>query len=143
MPKRIAIIGNGNVGSALKMGIERAGYEVRATGSDPKEVRDAGAWGEIIILAIPAPARQEAVRNLGDIKGKTVVDPTNLLNADGSYAGDLKKAGAEQVQEWTPGARVVKAFNTVFAQNMATGRVKGEPLTLFVAGDDAAAKGHV
>ncbi|MFY0524153.1 NADPH-dependent F420 reductase [Archangium gephyra] len=140
---KIAIIGNGNVGSALEKGAQRAGYEVRTTGADPTDVRAAGAWGDIIVLAIPASARQDAIKNLGDIKGKTLVDPTNLLNQDWSYAGDLKKSGAEQVQEWAAGARVVKAFNTVFAQNMATGKVKGESLGLLVAGDDAGAKTQV
>src|SRR5688572_19125113 len=100
MPKKIAIIGNGNVGSALEQGARKAGYEARSTGADPKEVRDAAAWGDVIILAIPASARQDAIRNLGDIKGKTVVDPTNLLNEDWSYAGDIRKSGAEQVREW-------------------------------------------
>jgi predicted dinucleotide-binding enzyme len=59
-----------------------------------------------------------------------------------SYAGDLGKSGAEQVQEWARGANV-KAFNTVFAQNMSTGKVKDEPLSLLVAGDDTDAKGQV
>lgn len=141
--RKVAIIGNGNVGSALQKGAQKAGYEVRTTGSDAKEVAAAGAWGEIIILAVPGSARQEAIRNLGNIEGKTLVDPTNLLNADWSYAGNLQKSGGEQVQEWARGARVVKAFNIVFAQNMATGKVQGESLSLIVAGDDAAAKRQV
>lgn len=140
---KIAVIGNGNVGGAIQKGATKAGYEVRATGADPKEVHSAGAWGDVIVLAIPAPARQDAIKNLGDVKGKTIVDVTNLLNADWSYAGDVKKSGAEQVQEWAKGAKVVKAFNTVFAQNMATGKVKGEPLSLLVAGDDETAKKQV
>ena len=140
---KIAIVGNGNVGSAIQKGAQKAGYEARATGADAKDIRAAGAWGDMVILAIPAPARQDAIKNLGEVTGKTVVDPTNLLSADWSYAGDLKKSGAEQVQEWARGARVVKAFNTVFAQNMTTGRVNGESLSLLVAGDDAEAKKQV
>jgi len=140
---KIAIIGKGNVGSALQKGAQKAGYEVRATGSDAKDVRAAGAWGDIVILAVPGPARQDAIKNLGNIDGKVLVDPSNLLNADWSYAGDVKKSGAEQVKEWAPRARVVKAFNTVFAQNMATGKVKGESLSLLVAGDDVDAKKQI
>ena len=49
-------------------------------------------------------------------------------------------SGAEELQRKAPKSKVVKAFNTVFAQNMSTGKVKGEALTLFVAGDDKAAK---
>ncbi|WP_437545707.1 hypothetical protein WME97_40240 [Sorangium sp. So ce367] len=107
------------------------------------EVRAAGSWGDIIVLAVPAPARADAIEKLGDVEGKTLVDPTNLLNADWSYAGNLNKSGAEQVQEWARGARVVKAFNTVFAQNMASGKVDGEPLSLLVAGDHDDAKKQV
>jgi predicted dinucleotide-binding enzyme len=140
---RIAIIGSGNVGSAIKRGAEKAGYETRTTRSSAEEVRSAGTWGDVVILAVPATARRDAIRNLGDVEGKTIVDPTNLLNADWSYAGSLEKSGAEQVQEWAKGARVVKAFNTVFAHNMATGKVKGESLSLLVAGDDANAKQQV
>ncbi|HEX8437750.1 NADPH-dependent F420 reductase [Archangium sp.] len=140
---KISIIGNGNVGSALEKGAKSAGYEVRSTGADPKDVRAAGAWGDVIILAVPASARQDAIQNLGEIRGKTVVDVTNLMNPDWSYGGDIKRSGAEQVQEWAAGARVVKAFNTVFAPNMATGKVKGEALSLLAAGDDAAAKKQV
>jgi 8-hydroxy-5-deazaflavin:NADPH oxidoreductase len=140
---KIAVIGNGNVGSAIQKGAEKAGYQVRSTGADAKEVHSAGAWGDLIILAIPAPARQDALKNLGEVKGKTIVDVTNLLNADWSYAGDVRRSGAEEVQEWAKGAKVVKAFNTVFAQNMATGAVKGEALSLLVAGDDEKAKKQV
>src|SRR4051812_26337850 len=139
----IAIIGSGNVGSAIRKGAERAGYEVRATSSDPADVQAAGTWGDVIILAVPAAARQDALKNLGNVRGKTVVDVTNLLNEDWTYAGDLHKSGAEQVQEWARDAKVVKAFNTVFAQNMSTGKVKGESLSLLVAGDDGEAKKRV
>jgi 8-hydroxy-5-deazaflavin:NADPH oxidoreductase len=141
--RKIAIIGNGNVGSAIQKGAEKAGYEVRTTGADANEVRAAGSWADIIVLAIPAPARADAVKNLGNVEGKVLVDPTNLLNADWSYAGEVSKSGAEQVQEWAKGARVVKAFNTVFAQNMTTGKVNGESLSLLAAGDHDEAKKQV
>lgn len=65
---------------------------------------------------------------LGDVTGKILVDPTNLLNADWSDAGDIQRSGAEELAGWAKGAHVVKAFNTVFAQNMSTGRVGGEAL---------------
>lgn len=141
--QKIAIIGNGNVGSAIESGATTGGYEVRTSSADPQDVRAVAAWGDIVVLAVPAPARQDAIKALGDVRGKVVVDPTNLLNADWSYGGNLTQSGAEQVQEWAVGARVVKAFNTVFAQNMATGKVKGETLSLLVAGDDADAKKQV
>lgn len=140
---KIAIVGRGSVATAIRQGAERAGYEVRTTSKDPKEVRDAANWGEVVILAVPAPAREAALRSLGDVKGKTLVDPTNLVNPDGSFGGDARRSGAEQLQEWAKGAHVVKAFNAVFAHLMATGKVKGEAISLLVAGDDSGAKRQV
>lgn len=140
---KIAIIGNGNVGTAIHKGAENAGYQSKTIGEDPKDVKDGGSWGDLIVLAIPHTARQDVIKTIGDVKGKTIIDVTNLLTEDWSYDGDVKKSGAEQVQEWARGAHVVKAFNTVFAQNMATGKIKGESLSLLVAGDDAAAKKQV
>jgi len=141
--RKIAIIGQGNVGSAIQKGAEKAGFEVRTTGSDPEQVRAAGSWADLIVLAVPGPARADAIKSLGNVEGKTIVDPTNLLNADWSYAGDVQRSGAEEVQQWARGARVIKAFNAVFAQNMSTGKVNGEPLSLLVAGDDGDAKKQV
>jgi hypothetical protein len=144
MKVKIAVIGKGNVGSALKSGLERAGHEVRTAGKDPANVRDAAAWGEVIILAVPFPAIEETVRELGDsVRGKIMVDATNALTADYQLALGFSTSGAEELQKKAPNAKVVKAFNTVFAQNMATGQVKDEALTLFVAGDDAGAKEQV
>jgi predicted dinucleotide-binding enzyme len=140
---KIAIVGDGNVGSAIAKGATKAGYEVRTTGAAAEAVRDAGSWGDVIVLAIPAPARADAIKNLGNVEGKTLVDVTNLLNADWSYAGDVNRSGAEEVQALAKGARVVKAFNTVFAQNMATGKANGESLSLLVAADHDGAKQQV
>jgi len=52
-------------------------------------------------------------------------------------------SGGEQLQKKAPSARVVKAFNTVFAQNMSTGKVKGKMISCFAAGDDQAARAQV
>jgi 8-hydroxy-5-deazaflavin:NADPH oxidoreductase len=144
MSIKIAVIGKGNVGSALGRGLERAGHEVRTVGNDPASVRDTAAWGEVIMLAVPFPAIDETVRELGDsVRGKVMVDATNALTADYQLALGFSTSGAEELQKKVPTAKVVKAFNTVFAEHMATGKLKGEPLTLFVAGDDARAKEQV
>ncbi len=141
MKPKFGIIGDGNVGSALKRGLETAGYEVKGSGRDPKDVLAAATWGDIIILAIPFGAIDDAVGVMGGvIQGKILIDVTNALTPGFDLAIGCITSGAEELQKKTPKAKVVKAFNTVFAQNMATGKVKGEKLTLFVAGDDAAAK---
>jgi predicted dinucleotide-binding enzyme len=138
---RVGIIGKGNVGSALERGLMRAGHEVRTTGKDPRQVREVGQWADLLVLAVPYGERGNAVRELGDaVEGKTLVDATNALGGKMEYAGSLERSGAEEVQEMARGAHVVKAFNTVFAQNMDSGQAAGEPLTLFAAGDDAEAK---
>lgn len=141
---KIGIIGNGNVGSALARGLERGGYEVRAVGADPKGVSDTGAWAEIVILAIPYGAVDDAVRELGaGVEGKTIVDVTNALTEDMQLASGCTTSGAERLQQIAPGARIVKAFNTQFAGHMDSGHLGAERLTTFVAGDDQSAKQQV
>lgn len=138
---RIGIVGAGNVGSALARGLTRAGHEVRAVGSDAAVVRDTAAWASLVLLAVPYGAIDSVVAAAGKaLDGKTVVDVTNALGPDMALAVGFTTSGAEDLQRKLPGARVVKAFNTVFAQHMDTGRLGGTPLTAFVAGDDAASK---
>lgn len=144
MKPRVGIIGDGNVGSALARGLERAGYEVRTVGKDPNRVREAGMWADAVILAVPYGAVDDAVGELGDsIQGKTLVDVTNALTADMRLASGCTASAAEALQQKARGAKVVKAFNTQFATHMDTGRVDGQQLTVFAAGDDAGAKNHV
>lgn len=72
--------------------------------------------------------------------GKTVIDVTNALSPDFQLAVGFTTSGAEKLQKVLPRAHVVKAFNTVFAQHMSTGKVNGEQLTAFAAGDNEAAR---
>jgi predicted dinucleotide-binding enzyme len=141
---KIGIIGHGNVGSALERGLKRAGREVKAVGSDKAAVRETAAWADTVIVAVPFGAVDEVVRTAGDaLEGKTVVDVTNALDSNMNLALGFSTSGAEELQKKLPKARVVKAFNTVFAQHMDKGKLDGEPLTAFAAGDDAQAKASV
>ncbi len=141
MKPKIGIIGSGNVGTALKRGLEGGGYEVKNAGHDPKDMQSIAAWGEVLILAIPYGAIDDALRVIGDaVQGKVLLDVTNALTPDFQLALGCTTSAAEELQKKAPKAKVVKAFNTVFAPNMSTGKVKSEKLTLFVAGDDVAAK---
>lgn len=138
---KIAIIGTGSVGSALEKGLKGAGHEVRSVGNDPAKVKATANWGEVVILAVPFGAVDAAVKAIGDgANGKPLIDVTNALTPDFKLAIGIDTSGAEMLQKNAPKAKVVKAFNTVFAVHMATGKVKGQQLTLFVAGDDADAK---
>ena len=141
---KIGIVGDGNVGSALRRGLERSGYQVRAVGKEPAQVRETGQWAEVIVLAIPYGAVDDALRELGEgVNGKAIVDVTNALTPDMQLANGCTSSGAETLQQKAPSAKVVKAFNTQFAQRMDSGALNGEPVTVFAAGDDAAAKEQV
>jgi 8-hydroxy-5-deazaflavin:NADPH oxidoreductase len=141
---KIAIIGDGNVGGALARGLGRAGHDVRAVGNDKAAVRDAAAWADAVLLAVPFGAVGDVVETAGAaLAGKIVVDVTNAVDASMSLAVGFSTSGAEELQKRLPKARVVKAFNTVFASFMETGHHGEQPLTAFVAGDDAGAKTSV
>lgn len=144
MKAKVGIIGDGNVGSALARGLERAGYEVRTVGKDPQRVKETGTWSDVVILAVPYGAVDDAVRALGEsLQGKIVVDVTNALTADMQLATGCTTSAVESLQQKARGAKVVKAFNTQFATHMDSGRVDGQQLTVFAAADDAAAKNQV
>ncbi|MDG6911270.1 MAG: NAD(P)-binding domain-containing protein [Nitrososphaerota archaeon] len=143
MKPKVGIIGKGNVGSAIKRGLEKAGYQVRAVGRDPKEVGETAKWAELVVLAVPFQAIDEALKAMGDgIVGKPLVDVTNLYTPE-MMAAVGSRSGAEELQRKAAGAKVVKAFNTHFAKNMETGRIGEQQLTFLAAGDDREAKAKV
>jgi predicted dinucleotide-binding enzyme len=142
--KRIAIIGKGHVGGALARGLAKAGHQVRAVGRDEKAAREAVSEAELVFLAVPYVALEAALASLGDgLRDKWVVDVTNPLTKDRQLALGFTSSGAEELQKKLPAAKVVKAFNMVFAQTMESGRAQGQQLTVFVAGDDPGAKAAV
>lgn len=144
MKPKIGIVGKGQVGSALRKGLERAGYPVKSAGHYMREVKDITVWGEVVILAVPFAAIDDTVKELGDTaNGKTVIDVTNVLTPDFQLALGCTTSGAEELQKKLPAAKVIKAFNTVFAGHMWLGKVKEDPITLFAAGDDSDSKATV
>jgi predicted dinucleotide-binding enzyme len=139
--RRIGIIGNGNVGGALARGLTREGHEVKAVGKDPSAVRGVSDWAQVVILAVPFGAVSDAVREAGGgLDGKTVIDATNALGPKMELAVGFSTSGAEELQKQAPRAKVVKAFNTVFAQSMERGQVNGKQVAALVASDDAGAR---
>lgn len=151
----IGIIGAGNVGRALAMAAVRAGHAVTITATDAEAARraaaelgvsaaasnaDAVAQADVVILAVPFDAVSSIVQNLGPgLDGKDLIDVTNRFSPeqlDGT-------SNAELIQGMAPNARVVKAFNTVFAAHQADPTVEGIQLDGLVAGDDDAAKSRV
>lgn len=158
---KVAIIGSGNVGGAVANAAKNIGHEVTVADLEGTETlaalgRDLGVEttssnveavndSDVIVLAVPFSAVDTVVAGIADHVGdKIVVDVTNPLKADLSgLETDGGKSGAELVQQHLPQAKVVKAFNTVFAANQASPTVDGVQLDGFVAGDDADAKKHV
>jgi hypothetical protein len=140
---KVAIIGKGNVGKALCKGLKAAGHEVRFGHRDPKEpAKDAAEWGEVIVLAVPFSECKKASKEIERAsEGKPVIDATNPLAPNGGLAIGFTTSAGEEVQKALPKAKVVKAFNYVFAQNMTSGKLGSERLTAFIAGDDQVAKG--
>ncbi len=139
---KVAIIGKGNVGTAIGKGLANKGHEVKFGHRDPKEpVAEAAKWGEIIVLAVPYSAASAVAQEVGSAAdGKIVIDVSNAIASNGELAIGFSASAAEELQKKLPKSHMVKAFNTVFAANQSTGKVGKEQLTLFVAGNDEKAK---
>ncbi|HKV27286.1 MAG TPA: NADPH-dependent F420 reductase [Candidatus Acidoferrales bacterium] len=155
----ISILGAGNVGGALGRGWAAKGHSIFFGVPEPQNekirslvasiganaragsVQDATANAEVVVVATPWDAAQNAILAAGNLSGKIVIDCTNPLKPDlsGLVLGHTTSA-AEAVAGWAKGARVVKAFNTTGAGNMANTRYGAGRLAMCVAGDDAAAK---
>ncbi|MBL7542526.1 MAG: NAD(P)-binding domain-containing protein [Bdellovibrionaceae bacterium] len=142
MTTKIGIIGSGNVGSAIQRGLTKAGFESRVSTED--NVSQIADGADVIVLAVPYLAIDDVVKKLGStINGKIVIDATNALTQTMQLALGHTTSGAEELQKKIPKAKVVKAFNTVFAQHMDSGTLNGQTLTAFAASDDEAARNKV
>jgi hypothetical protein len=154
---KVAIIGAGNVGKALATSITRAGHDVTISASNPDSARAAAAEvgataadsnlaaiadASVVVLAIPfVGAGDEVAHEIRDaVAGKTVIDVTNPLTPDFTGLATNGSSAAEAFQALLPEARVIKAFNTIFASNQANPSAE---IDGFVAGDDADAKREV
>ena len=133
---QIAIIGTGNVGSALGKRWAAAGARARAV-----SVGEAAQAARVVVLATPFSGTEAAIAACGNLAGKIVVDCTNPLapNLDGLTIGHTDSAG-EAVARWAKGAKVIKALNTTGSGNMLNPRYGNEALSMFMCGDDTDAK---
>ena len=159
---RIAIIGTGNVGRALARGWARAGHGIIIGTRNPgepgvanlaRQIRAetaapsvAAAAGEVVTLALPWSIAEAAVKALGELSGKIVIDCMNPLAVVGGVIGLDRShgaSGAEAVAGWLPGARVVKTLNQVGHEVMSDNARMAHRPVMFMAGDDDAAKAAV
>ena len=154
---QIGILGAGNVGLAVARRLIGAGHHVKLSsargpqalmpvaegiGAEAASVTEAAA-ADLVLLAVPWPAIPDTLDPLPDWQGRILVDATNpFVTFDPLELADLQGRSASViVAEHAPGARVVKAFNTVTMENFEKGPRQGEATrVLFVSGDDVAAK---
>lgn len=140
----ISFIGAGNVASSLGNLFANAGHSVKYGTQNPNDnqlsVADACAYGEVVCFAIPFSAMSEVLTaNEKILKDKIVVDITNVINiADWSPLFLGEDSGGEQSARLLPDSKVVKAFNTIFADVMKTDKqlFNDTKLTAFIATDD-------
>jgi predicted dinucleotide-binding enzyme len=128
---RVGIIGGGRVGRALAATWREKGHEVVVSTRDT--VAETVAAGDVVVIALPASSVEAALSRAGSLAGKVVVDATNNLSGGPS---------ALDIAALVPGARYVKAFNTVFSTFMHD-TPPSSPATLVYCGDDAEAKSVV
>lgn len=162
---RIAVIGTGHVAGALGPAFAKQGNTIVYGSRDPSRAKVAalvartghGAsatterksveGADIVVLAVPGRLAAQVTRHLGDLAGKIIIDPTNVVarGADGWLEYPIKGSGsnAQRVQAAAPGAHVVKAFNTLNYHQMIDPTTAGGPITIMMAGDDPSAKATV
>ena len=155
----VTIIGIGNMGRGIATRLlagghgvtwlDRDGAKSEALAGELGGSAGAGTVGdgipdEVVVLAVPYEAAVPLVRQYGEaLSGKVVVDITNPVNWEtfDDLVTPPDSSAAEEIEKDAPeGARVVKAFNTSFAGTLEEGSVAGQPLDVYVAGDDAGAR---
>jgi 8-hydroxy-5-deazaflavin:NADPH oxidoreductase len=155
----VTIIGTGNMARAIGGRLLAGGHQVTVLGKEGEAaeevVRDLGGEGsaqagrsgdpiadDVVVLAVYYPDATAAVEQYADsLSGKVVVDITNPVNETfDDLVTPPDSSAAEELAARAGGARVVKAFNTTFANTLNAGEVAGQPLDVFLAADDEDAK---
>ncbi len=163
---KIGVIGSGDVARTLAEGFIRHGHDTMIGSRDPAKLADWHAnnprgqvgdfqetamFGEVVVLAVKGGVAIEALRNAGaaNLADKVVIDVTNPIAdappTDGvlKFFTSLDDSLMERLQRDVPAARFVKAFNSVGAPSMVNPDLPGGPPTMFICGNDQAAKALV
>ena len=167
MTTRIGIIGSGIVGQTLANGFVKHGYEVligTQTRSKHDELRtkthgkaqvgsfaDAARFGDVVVLAVKGLGAEEAIQDAGlqHLDGKIVIDTTNPIadappvNGVLTYFTAMNESLMERLQQAAPRVRFVKAFSCVGNAMMVNPMLGSGKPTMFICGNDAAAKTEV
>ena len=144
----IAIIGAGNVGGTLGKRFAEQGHQITFGTAHPegneKPVSEGAKSADVIVLAVPYSAVDDAVKACGNVSGKLIIDCTNPIKSDFSGVIDVQEgSGAEHVARIANEARVVKAFNTIGNNIMANPKFPNGNATLLYCGNDENAKKEV
>jgi predicted dinucleotide-binding enzyme len=160
---KVGIIGSGDVGQALASGFLKHGHAITIGTRSPEKLADwqkknssgkigtfsdAAQSAEVVVLAVKGTVAEAALSAAGEanLAGKTVIDATNPIAEAPPVNGVLKfftsldDSLLEQLQRRFPVARLVKAFNSVGSACMVNPQFKGGKPTMFICGNDAAAK---
>ena len=159
---KVTIIGAGKMGRAIGTRAVVGGNEVEILDHDPADAQkladelgesataldaDASFNGDVVVLAVYYPGNKEAAQQYGDrLDGKVLVDISNPVDTQtwDRLATPADTSSAEEIAEVVPeGTKVVKAFNTTFANTLVEGEVDGQQLDVLIAGDDEGAKQKV
>ncbi|WP_224995249.1 NADPH-dependent F420 reductase [Cesiribacter sp. SM1] len=153
----IGIIGAGGIGQAFAKHMAKAGYEVLLSNSRGPEsltsvaeqlgvnvkaaTLEEAAQAELTFISVPWSKVEEVLKGLPSFKHRIVIDATNPI-LPGFKKADLgKKTSSQVVAELLPGAKVVKAFNTLLREVLdADPNEGGGNRVLFYSGDDVDAK---
>jgi 8-hydroxy-5-deazaflavin:NADPH oxidoreductase len=160
---KVGVIGSGVVGQTLAAGFLKHGHEVAVGTRDPGKLKDfaskhpgiqvlrfpeAAVFGDVVVLAVEGQVAPEALKLVGPkaLKGKTVIDACNPIgggppvNGVLSYFTTHTDSLMERLQKAYPEAHFVKAFNSVGAGQMVNPQFAGGRPTMFICGNNDAAK---
>jgi predicted dinucleotide-binding enzyme len=163
---KIGILGSGTVAQALGSGLARHGHEIMLGSGSPQSLAAwcagvagaqagtfaaAAAFGELVILAVKGSAALAVLQlaGAGPLAGKTVIDACNPIAdkppVDGvlAYFTGPNESLMEALQLAFPASHLVKAFSSVGNAYFIDPQLPGGPPTMFIAGNDAAAKAQV
>lgn len=160
----IAVIGTGDMGNSFGPRLAELGYRViygsrnpasdkvtalvAATGhgASATSQKQAAQQAGVVLLALPWPAMETIVQNLGNLEGKVLIDisyPPIDIADDGYYEITIDTSSAEMIQDWNPGAKVVKAFGTLGSNAIDDPSTVGGAVSVPIASDDREAKEKV
>ena len=163
---KVGVLGSGDVAKALGVGFLKHGHAVTVGTRDPAKLADwakqhpgariagfaeAAAFGELVVLSVKGSAALDVLRaaTAANLAGKPVIDTTNPIadappvNGVLKFFTNLDESLLERLQREFADARLVKAFNSVGNASMVNPQFKGGKPTMFICGNDDAAKQSV